>query len=166
MASPVNPSIWVLFRPDSSQGVPGYAKGGLYPFSNLVQNLSQPIKPSPAAVRGDRSAAISSSCSKAARRSSTISSAIWFGGGRLAESSMLSSRSQKMSRLALSRFIKVVVAEAAEAFGLLALVTSLRVVARYEVVQVSTGQRVGLEREAMVGPQIVYPQVPGSTGSR
>ena len=55
-------------------------------------------------VSGDRSAAISSSCSKAERRSSTISSAIWSGGGRLAESSMLSSRSQKMSRFTLSRF--------------------------------------------------------------
>ena len=55
-----------------------------------------------ATVYADRSAAISSSCSKAARRSS----AIWSGGGRLAESSMLSSRSQKISRFALSRFTR------------------------------------------------------------
>ena len=48
-------------------------------------------------------ATISSNCSSAARRSSRISSAITSGGGRLAVSSMLSSRSQKMSRLALSR---------------------------------------------------------------
>ena len=53
-----------------------------------------------------KSPAISSSCSSAARRSSRISSAIMSGGGRLAESSMLSSRSQKMSRLALSRLIR------------------------------------------------------------
>ena len=89
---------------------------------------------SPGVVTGDRSAAISSNCSKAERslpRSplrSGPASADW------PESSMLSSRSQKMSRFALSRFTRIVVAEGVEAFGLLALVTSLRVVARYEIV--------------------------------
>ena len=67
-----------------------------------------PAHPSPVSLAEvgsvERSAAISSSWPRAVRRSSTISSAIWSGGGRVAESSMLSSRSQKMSRLALSRF--------------------------------------------------------------
>ena len=54
------------------------------------------------AAAAPRSAAISSSCSSAARRSSMISSAIWSGGGRLSESSRLSSRSQKMSRMVAS----------------------------------------------------------------
>ena len=53
-----------------------------------------------------KSAEISSNCPKAARRSSRISSAISSGGGRLAESSMLSSRSQTMSRFALSRLTR------------------------------------------------------------
>lgn len=46
---------------------------------------------------------MSSICSRLARRSSAISSAMTCGSGKLAESSWLSSRSQKMSRLALSR---------------------------------------------------------------
>jgi hypothetical protein len=50
-----------------------------------------------------RSVAINANSSKA-RRSSTISAAITSGAGRFAASSRLSSRSQKMSRLALSRF--------------------------------------------------------------
>src|SRR5260370_37016410 len=44
-----------------------------------------------------RSAAISANSSSAARRSSTISAAITSGSSRLAESSRLSSLSQKMS---------------------------------------------------------------------
>ena len=58
------------------------------------------------ASSGAKSPAISSNCSRAERRSSSISSAMTSGGGRVAESSMLSSRSQKMSRLALSRFTR------------------------------------------------------------
>jgi hypothetical protein len=50
-----------------------------------------------------RSPAINLNCSSAASRSSTISAARMPGSGRLALSSRLSSFSQKMSRLALSR---------------------------------------------------------------
>ncbi len=53
--------------------------------------------------RARRSSSTSSICSSAARRSSAISSARTSGSGRLAESSRLSSRSQKRSRLTLSR---------------------------------------------------------------
>src|ERR1035441_397194 len=53
-----------------------------------------------------RSSAISANSSSAACRSSTISAAITSGAGRLAASSRLSSFSQKMSRLALSRLIR------------------------------------------------------------
>src|SRR5579875_835476 len=52
-----------------------------------------------------RSAAIWENWSRAASRSSAISRAITSGSGRLAESSRLSSLSQKISRLALSRLI-------------------------------------------------------------
>jgi hypothetical protein len=52
---------------------------------------------------GATSARISRNCSRTASRSSTISWART-GSGRLSESSRLSSRNQKMSRLALSRF--------------------------------------------------------------
>ncbi len=52
-----------------------------------------------------RSPAISSNCSSAARRSSAISVAMTSGSGRLEASSWLSSFSQTMSRLALSRWI-------------------------------------------------------------
>jgi hypothetical protein len=50
-----------------------------------------------------KSAAINRNCSKAASKSSTISCAITSGAGRFAESVRLSSLSQKISRLALSR---------------------------------------------------------------
>ena len=72
---------------------------------------------------------------------------------------MLSSRTQKMSRLALSRFTRSSQLNWAEPLGLLALLAGCRVVAGYEVVKVGTGERVGLEGEAPVGPQVVYPQV-------
>jgi len=50
-----------------------------------------------------KSPAISLNCSSAASRSCTISWAMTSGGGRFSESARLSSFSQKMSRLALSR---------------------------------------------------------------
>src|SRR5450759_3931949 len=53
-----------------------------------------------------RSAAIWANWSRAACRSSMISAARMAGSGRSLESPRLSSRSQKMSRLALSRLIK------------------------------------------------------------
>src|SRR5579863_6297253 len=53
-----------------------------------------------------RSAAIWENWSRAASRFSAISAAITSGSGRLAESSRLSSFSQKMSRLILSRLSK------------------------------------------------------------
>ena len=53
-----------------------------------------------------RSSAISANSSSAACKSSTISAAITSGAGKLAASSRLSSLSQKMSRLALSRFTR------------------------------------------------------------
>ena len=61
---------------------------------------------------------------------------------------MLSSRSQKMSRLALSRLTRVVVGEAAEALGLLALAAVVGGGARHEVIQMRTRQRIGLEGKA------------------
>jgi hypothetical protein len=51
------------------------------------------------------STAISRDCSRAASRSSTISCVRTSGSGRLSDSSRLSSLSQKMSRLALSRLM-------------------------------------------------------------
>lgn len=54
-------------------------------------------------TRACKSAKMSTICSRLARRSVAISSASTCGSGRFAESSRLSSRSQKMSRLALSR---------------------------------------------------------------
>ena len=56
------------------------------------------------AVHFRSSAAIWANCSRAACKSSAISAAMMSGSGRLAESSRLSSFSQKMSRLTLSRF--------------------------------------------------------------
>lgn len=55
------------------------------------------------ATRCSKSPSTSSICPSADRRSSAISCASKCGSGRLAESSRLSSRSQKMSRLTLSR---------------------------------------------------------------
>jgi hypothetical protein len=52
-----------------------------------------------------RSAAINLNCSSAASRSSTISCAMTSGGGKLSESASASSRSQKTSRLDLSRAV-------------------------------------------------------------
>ena len=52
---------------------------------------------------------------------------------------------------------EVLVAEAVEAFRLLALAAVLRVVAGYEIVQVGAGERVGLEGEMPVGAQVVDP---------
>ena len=53
-----------------------------------------------------KSAAIVANCESAASKSSTISCAITSGSGRLALSSRLSSLSQKMSRLSLSRLVR------------------------------------------------------------
>ena len=91
------------YRPETIRSL-----GSLMPLpSKVVQEFRSGISTGhEEAVSGDRSPAISSNCSRAARRSSTISSAIWSGGGRLAVSSMLSSRSQKMSRFTLSRFMR------------------------------------------------------------
>jgi hypothetical protein len=55
-----------------------------------------------------RSVAISRNCSRAASRSSTISWARMSGSGRLADPSRLSSLSEKMSRLTLSRLMQTV----------------------------------------------------------
>lgn len=53
-----------------------------------------------------RSTAIPRNCSRAASRSSTISCVRTSGSGRLSDSSRLSSLSQKMPRLALSRLMR------------------------------------------------------------
>ena len=56
---------------------------------------------------------------------------------------------------------QVVVGEGVEALGLLALVAILGVVAGDEIVQVLAAQRVRLQREVLVGAEVVDPQLLG-----
>ena len=94
-------------------------------------------------------------------RSSAISAARTAGGGRSSVLVRLSSRSQKMSRLTLSRAVRLVVGEALEALGLLATVEFAGPVARHEVVEVGALQWALLAGEVLVGAQVVDPQLAG-----
>ena len=64
-----------------------------------------------------------------------------------------------MSRLALSRWAQLVVGEPPEPLGLLPLRAVVAAIAGHGIVQVRPGQRVGLQREVLVGAQVVDPQV-------
>ena len=69
-----------------------------------------------------------------------------------------SSLSQKMSRLALSRLSKLLVGEASRALGFFSLVAILRGCNSDEVVEVGALQRLGLQREMLVGAEVVDPK--------
>ena len=56
-------------------------------------------------------------------------------------------------------FHQIVIAEGPEAFRLLSVVPVLRIVAFDEVLQVLQLERIGLEGEVLVGPQVVDPQL-------
>jgi hypothetical protein len=95
----------------------------------------------------------------AASRSSTISAAITPGGGRLSVSSRRLVAQPEDVEADLVPGHQLVVGEPVEPLGLLALVPVLRVVAVDEVVEVVVGERVLLEREVLVGAQVVDPQL-------
>jgi hypothetical protein len=61
----------------------------------------------------------------------------------------------------LVAFDQFVISEGMEAVTLLTLVAILCVVAGYEIIQVLAAQRVGLQREVLVGAEVVDPQLLG-----
>jgi hypothetical protein len=96
--------------PNDRRVIPDLTPSGASDSCSLFssRDFSAPYRPWTAAYYFDsppKSAAISRNCSRAASRSSTISWASTSGSGRLSDSSRLSSLSQKISRLALSRLM-------------------------------------------------------------
>ena len=109
------------------------------------------------------SSAIVANCSSAASRSSAMSAAMISGAGRLALSSSALVLQPEDVEVDLVALDELVVGEGLEALALLALVAVLRVVAGDEVVEVGALERVLLQREVLVGAQVVDPELLRST---
>ena len=107
-----------------------------------------------------KSPVISSSCSRAAWRSTRISPAMTSGAGRFSEASRLSSAASRCPGWP-GPVHQFAVGEPAELLSLRPLRAVVGVVAGHEVVQVVALQGIGLQGEVLVGPQVVDPPPPG-----